>query len=233
MAAAGEVTQAPMNGAVPAPAAVGGGLPAVIRIPLPGPGNLALSLSPPNGWKGRSTSTLFIMENKWRGLRLDYGFNVKTNTINYHWNRTGFASRFPNIANHMPAGRLGAALYQSARAFRYAGTALVVIGALLDLESIVTASNPLRRSTAVVSAWAMALVGARGAGALGAAAGTAVEPGAGTAIGGLVFGVGGGILGYWAGEHAGEAVYDWAADTVFTSLIPVPVPPDMLDRVPQ
>jgi len=222
-----------MNGAVPAPAAVAGGLPAVIRIPLPGPGNLALSLSPPNGWKGKSTSTLFIMENKWRGLRLDYGFNVKTKTIDYHWNRTGFASRFPNIANHMPAGRLGAALYQSARAFRYGGTALVVVGALLDLESIVTASNPLRRSTAVVSAWAMAWVGARGAGALGAEVGTAVEPGAGTAIGGLVFAIGGGIAGYWAGENAGEAVYDWAADTKFIGLIPVPVPADMLDRVPQ
>jgi hypothetical protein len=35
-----------------------------------------------------------------------------------------------------------AALYQTARAFRYAGTALVVLGAVLDLESIVTASNP-------------------------------------------------------------------------------------------
>ena len=227
-----------MDGAVPAPAVVAsaapaGGIPAVIRIPLPGPGNLAISLSPPNGWKGKSTSTIFIMENKWRGLRLDYGYNVKTKTVDYHWNRTGFAARFPNIANHMPAGRLGAALYQSARAFRYAGTALVVVGAVLDLVSIVTASNPLRRSTAVVSAWALAWAGARGAGALGAEIGTAVEPGPGTAIGGLVFAIGGGVAGYWAGEAAGAAIYDWAADTVFTSLIPVPVPPDMLDRVPQ
>jgi len=35
-----------------------------------------------------------------------------------------------------------AALYQTARAFRFAGTALVVLGAVLDLEPIVTASNP-------------------------------------------------------------------------------------------
>jgi uncharacterized membrane protein len=200
---------------------------------LPGPGNLALSLSPPSGWKGKSTSTVFIMENKWRGLRLDYGWNVKTKTIDYHWNRTGFAARFPNIANHMPAGRLGAALYQSARAFRYAGTALVVVGAVLDVVSIVTASNPLRRSTAVVSAWAMAFIGARTAGALGAEGGTLVEPGLGTAVGGLVFGIGGGIAGYWAGEQAGEAVYDWAANTKFTDLLPMTVPDDMLDRIPQ
>jgi hypothetical protein len=69
-----------------------------------------------------------------------------------------------------------AALYQTAQVFRYAGNALVVLGAVLDLESIVTASNPLRRSTAAISAWAMALIGARAAGSMGAAAGGFVEP---------------------------------------------------------
>ncbi len=222
-----------MDGAVPAPPQTAGGIAAVIRIPVPGPENLAISLYPPKGWKGKSTCTLFIMKDKWRGLRLDYGYNVKTETVDYHWNRTAFAARFPNYANHMAAGRVGAALYQTARAFRYGGTALVVVGAVLDVESIVTASNPLRRSTAVVSAWAMAFITARSAGSVGAAAGSFIEPVIGTAVGGIIFAIGGGIAGYWAGEKAGETVYDWAADTKFTNLIPVSVPDGMLDMIPQ
>ncbi len=48
-----------------------------------------------------------------------------------------------------------------------------------------------------------------------------------------MFGIGGGIDGDWAGEKAGAAVYDWVADTKFTSLMPTPVPNDMLDLIPQ
>ncbi len=57
--------------------------------------------------------------------------------------------------------------------------------------------------------------------------------GIGTAVGGLVFGIGGGIAGDWAGEKAGAAVYYWVADTKFTSLMPMPVPNNMLDLIPQ
>ena len=171
------------------------------------------------------------MQDKWKGLRLDYSLNVKTNTVDYHWNRKGFGERFP-IPNHSPAGRTGAVLYQGARAFRYLGTTLVIVGAILDVESIVVASNPLRRSTQVVSGWALAWMGARGAGAVGAEVGTVFEPGLGTAIGGLVFGAGGGVAGYWAGSKTGADIYDWAASTVFTPLPPTSVPAAVTGMVP-
>lgn len=209
---AGQVVQPPWNGAVPA-----GGLASIIRIPVPGPGNLAIELSPRN-FLGKSTSALFIqdMAGK-RVLRLDYGYNVKTKTIDYHWNQKGVFKDF-GIADHTPVGRGGAALYEGARAFKYLGRSLLVIGAGADLISIAVASNPLRRSTQVLSAWAVSWAGAESAGEIGAGIGTAVEPGGGTAIGGIVFAIGGGIAGYWAGEKVGAEVYDWAANTVFHRL---------------
>lgn len=210
---------APWIGAVPA-----GGVASVIRIPIPGTNNLAIELSPRN-FKGRSTSTLFIQDPTGKKvLRLDYGYNIKTKTVDYHWNQKGTFGEF-GIADHTPVGRGGAALYRGAQAFKYAGRALVVIGLVADTYSIVMASNPLRRSTEVVSAWAMGWAGAELAGEGGAMGGGAIGsivPGLGTAagaaVGGLVLGIGGGIAGYWAGSKAGATVYDWAADTQFLPL---------------
>jgi hypothetical protein len=208
----GEVVQAPWTGAVPA-----AGLVSTIRIPVPGPGNLAIELTPRN-FKGKSTSALFIQDKAGkRTLRLDYGYNAKTKTVDYHWNQKGTFDQF-GIPDHTPVGRSGAALYEGARVFKYAGRTLLVIGAVTDLVSIAIASNPLRRSTQVVSAWAVAWAGAEGAGELGAAIGTAIEPGGGTAVVGIVFAIGGGIAGYWAGEKVGADVYDWGAGTFFSRL---------------
>ena len=225
-AEAGDDDDTPWTAAIPA-----GGLPALIRIPLPGPGNLSLALRPPPGWLGPSTCTVFIMRDKWKGLRLDYSLNTATNPVDYHWNRKGYGEKFP-IINHSAAGRGGALLYQGARAFRYAGTVVVVVGAVLDLESIAVASNPLRRSTQVVSSWALAWAGARGAGGVGAELGTIVYPGIGTAVGGLVLAMAGGAAGYWAGSKAGANVYDWAANTIFTDLPVADVPDDVVGMSP-
>ena len=81
----------------------------------------------------------------------------------------------------------------------------------MDAVSIVQSDRPLRRATQVVTAWAAAW--AEGAGAVGAAIGTAVEPGGGTAVLGVVFAIGGGIVGYWGGEKAGAVIYDWGSAT--------------------
>ena len=208
----GEVVQPPWTGAVPA-----GGLPSAIRIPVPGSGNLAIELSPRN-FAGKSTSALFIQDPAGkRVLRLDYGYNVKTKTVDYHWNQKGTFEQF-GIADHSAAGRPGAALYKGARAFKYLGRTMLVVGAVTDLVSIAVASNPLRRSTQVVSAWALAWAGAESAGEVGAAIGTFIEPGGGTAVVGIVFGIGGGIAGYWAGEKVGAEVYDWGENTIFHRL---------------
>jgi hypothetical protein len=61
-------------------------------------------------------------------------------------NQKGTFDQF-GIPDHTPVGRSGAALYEGARVFKYAGRTLSVIGAVTDLVSIAIASNPLRRST--------------------------------------------------------------------------------------
>ncbi len=209
----GKSVPGPWTGAVPV---VGGGVASVIRIPVPGHGNLAIELSPRN-FKGKSTSTLFIQDPTGkRVLRLDYGYNIKTKTVDYHWNQKGTFADF-GIQDHTPTGKAGEILYKGAKAFKYGGRVLLVVGAVVDLYSIAVATNPLRQSTVVVSAWAFAWAGAEAGGAGGALAGSVI-PGVGTAAGGIVFGIIGGIGGYWAGSKVGATVYDWAADTQFLPL---------------
>ncbi|MBC8131079.1 MAG: hypothetical protein H7Y08_12255, partial [Rhizobiaceae bacterium] len=150
---ANETSDIPMNGAVPY--AIGQA--SVVRIPVPGSNRLAVEFKP-RGFvpKSGSTSTLFIQDPTGkRHLRLDYGFNKATNTINYHWNQSGTNAQF-GIGNHQPAGPGAAALYHGARYFRYAGRVLMVVGIVADTVSIVRASNPIRRASEVVAGWAAA-----------------------------------------------------------------------------
>lgn len=191
-----------------------------MRIPVPGTNGLAIELKPRGRIPaGGSTSTLFIQDATGnRHLRLDYGYNAQTKTIDYHWNQKG-TNAFFKIQNHTPAGSSGEGLYKASRYFRYGGRLLVVVGVGMDVYSIVTASKPIRRASEVVTGWAGAWAGCEVFGGAGAAGGTAVAPGPGTAIGGVGGCIIGGIGGYWLGSKAGGAVYDWAEDTIFT---PVP-----------
>ena len=155
----------PMSGAIP----IGGGAASVLRIPVPGTAGLAVELRP-KGWvpKGGSTSTVFIQDLDGKHhLRLDYGFNVKTQSIDHHWNQKETNANF-GIADHGPAGKLGPAFYKGAKYFKYAERVLVVVGVALDFISIVQASKPLRRTTQVVTAWTFAGLGWRTVGAGGA-----------------------------------------------------------------
>jgi hypothetical protein len=197
----------------------------VVRIPVPGTNGLAVELSP-RGWtpQGGSTSTLFIQDvTGRRHLRLDYGYNVRTRTIDYHWNQRGTANTF-NISDHTTVGKGGAALYKGARYLRWGGRVLLVVGVAVDVVSIVQASKPLKRATEVVAGWAGAWAGCKVVGAGGAYLGTAATPGIGTAIGGFAGCVIGGAAGYYAASSAAGVVYDWAEDTIFTPLPPAPAP---------
>ena len=211
----------PPSGAIP----IAAGQASVVRIPVPGEHRLAVELRTRDPrFRGRSTSTLFLQDTTGRRhLRLDYGFNPATNTVDYHWNQRGLFAR-TGIADHQTVGRGGALAYQTARAFRRVGGPLLVVGAGVDLVSIVHADRPLRRATQVASAWALAWVGCRGGGYLGGGLGTAVAPGPGTAAGALAGCIVGGAGMYRAGEALGDVVYQWADDTVFTPLPEVPVP---------
>lgn len=204
----------PLEGEIPFVLGAG----AIVRIPVPGTEGLAIELGP-RGWtpKGGSTSTLFIQDALGkRNLRLDYGYNVKTGTVNYHWNQKG---TFPNfgIADHTAVGGAGRVAYQSARYFKYAGRTLLVVGLALDVYSVVKADKPLRHAAKVASGWAGAWLGCKVVGAGGAWVGTAVTPGIGTALGGVAGCLVGGFVGYEGASRAAGRLYDWG-EAEFASL---------------
>lgn len=210
----------PWMGAVP----VAAGAASVVRIPIPGTNGLCIEFAP----RGRvpatgSTSTLFFQDlTGKRHLRLDFGFNVKTNSINYHWNQAGTHANF-GISDHTPVGRVGAGVYQAAKYFRYAGRVLLVAGVVMDAVSIVQSDRPLRRASQVVVSWAAAWVGCKVVGAGGAALGTLASP-LGTAAGGVVGCVVGGFGGYYGGSVVAADIYDWAEGALFTPLPEVAAP---------
>jgi hypothetical protein len=212
--------EAPTSGGIP----FATGLASVVRIPVPGTNGLAIELRPrgyvpPSG----STSTLFFQDvTGKRHLRLDYGYNVKTKTIDYHWNQKGTFDQF-KIADHTTAGQVGQTVYKAAKYFRYAGRVLVVVGVAMDIVSVVQANRPLRRASEVVAGWAGAWVGCKVIGAGGAVIGTAASP-LGTAVGGIGGCIIGGIGGYIGGSFLAAEVYDWAEGTFFTPLPEAPAP---------
>ncbi len=124
------------------------------------PQGMVLTIQPPRNWGG-STTAVFIRnpaDTRYGkpGIRLDYGMNRATGRVDYHWNVEGGArarARFPEITNHLPAGRGGAAVYWGARAFRVTGRVFVVAGAAIDIYSIAVADRPFRRAVQMASAW--------------------------------------------------------------------------------
>ena len=205
---------APMSGGIPY--AVGQA--SVVRIPVPGTNGLCIEFTP-RGWtpKSGSTSTLFFQDPTGkRHLRLDYGYNVKTNAIDCHWNEQKTRGAF-GVTDHTSAGQAGETAYKASKYFRYAGRVLLVAGVAVDVVSIVQASKPLRRASEVVTGWALAWVGCKTVGAGGAALGTLASP-LGTAIGGVGGCIVGGIGGYYGGSIVGGEVFDWAENTIFTPL---------------
>jgi hypothetical protein len=217
-------SQSPSAGPVTSDVPMSGGVlyaigqASVVRIPVPGTNGLCIELSP-KGWvpKSGSTSTLFFQDATGkRNLRLDYGYNVRTRTIDYHWNQKGTFAEF-GIADHTPVGQAGEVAYNAAKYFRYAGRVLLVVGVAVDVVSIVQASKPMRRASQVVAGWAVAWAGCEAVGAGGAALGTLASP-LGTAIGGIGGCIIGGIGGYYGGSTLGGDVYDWAENTFFTPL---------------
>ena len=106
--------EAPVSGKVPYAI----GVASVVRIPIPGTGGLCVEFKP-RGWvpAGGSTSSLFFQDTTGkRHLRLDYGWNPATKTIDYHWNQQGVYKNF-GIADHTATGSWGATGYRAAKYF--------------------------------------------------------------------------------------------------------------------
>lgn len=197
---------------------VGVGAASVARIRVPGT-EFFIELSPRNFPASKSTSALFIQDATGkRVLRLDYGFNKSTGQIDYHWNQKGTFAEF-GIADHTPAGQSGEGLYKLAKAFKYGGRALLVVGIAVDLYSIAVAKKRVRQVLRVASGWAGASAGAAELGTLFAEFGS-IEPGLGTAIGGIVGGIVGGIAGYAGASWLAGETYDFVEELYYERLPP-------------
>lgn len=199
------------------------GLGALLRIPVPDSGGLALELKPRGHVPaGGSTSSVFIQDKTGRRvLRLDYGYNKRTGSFDYHWNQKGTFAEF-GISDHQTSGRGSGTTYQAARVFRHLGKAFVVIGLTLDAVSVVTASEPMKRSSEVVAGWAGATLGCKVVGGQGAKLGSKIKKGHGTAVGAIGGCIVGSVSGGFAGQKTGRVVYEWSETTVFS---PVPLTP--------
>ncbi|WP_144029723.1 hypothetical protein [Burkholderia sp. AU18528] len=195
---------APASGSIPYSI----GMASAIRIPIPGTQGLCIELRPRGAMPKRgSTSTLFFQDvSGCKHLRLDYGYNVQTKTVDYHWNQRGTYETF-GISDHTPIKQLGAVAYRSAKYFRHAGRVLAIFGVALDIASVVVASRPIRRTSEVTAGWALAWIGCKTVGPVGASIGSLGTP-LGTAIGGLAGCVIGGYAGYQAGATLGGTIYD-------------------------
>ena len=210
----------PVSGAV----AVGTGQASVARIPVPGSKGLFIELSP-RGYvpKSGSTSTLFIQDTTGkRHLRLDYGYNKNTGTVDYHWNQKGTYQQF-GIQDHTATGKGGSALYKTAKYLKYGGRVLLVVGAAVDTYSIVVSRKRWRQVSRVAAGWTGAWAGCKLIGAGGAAAGSVV-PGKGTAIGGIIGCIAGGIGVYTGASWAAGEIYDLIEETYFEPLPEAPSP---------
>lgn len=200
------------------------GLSSIVRIPIPGTQGLAIELTP-RGWVPRSgsTSVLFFQDlSGKRHLRLDFGYNVASKTIDFHWNQSRTHATF-GIADHARAGSSGKAAYQVAKYFRVGGRVFALGGAAIDIASVVQASQPLRRATVVAAAWAAAWLGCKATGAGGAAAGSLLSP-LGAAAGGFAGCIVGGAAGYYGASALAGRVYAWADGTHFSPLARAPKP---------
>lgn len=145
----------------------------------------------------------------------------------WHWNQKGTNAEL-GITNHTSVGQTEQVLGSVAKVYRVAGRVLLVVGAATDLYSIVTSSQPLRRSVQVVSGWTAAAGGCKVVGAGGAYVGTVVAPGVGTAVGGFIGCTVGAFIGYVSAERAAGYLFDWAATAVFgkitgQSVLPAPL----------
>jgi hypothetical protein len=212
---------APQSGKIPYAL----GQASVIRIPVPGTNGLCVELRPRGKVPaGGSTSTIFIQDPTGkRHLRLDYGYNNTTQTIDFHWNQKGTHATFGD--NRSQINRTNRCdRVPRCEVFPLRWTHLLVAGALIDVVSIVPANNRLRRASEVVTGWAAGWIGCKAIGAVGAGVGTAVTPGFGTAAGGFVGCVIGGVGGYAAGSSLTGQVYDWAEGTLFVALQEVSAP---------
>jgi RHS repeat-associated protein len=184
--------------------AFGAGLASLLSYRAPGQYRLSFRTT----FKG-STSVFFLNRlpegKSFKGLRLDYGFNKTTSSVNWHWNQKGSFADFL-IADHAVASANAA---RAGVLLKYGGIAsrgLLAVGVAVDAYSLTTQaytsfqtgewSNTTTEAARIAGGWAGAWAGAEALGTAGAWLGAPFGP-AGMAVGGFVGGLVGGALGYY------------------------------------
>ncbi len=178
-----------------------------------------ISGKPPDYWKGKTTSVLFVVnKNEPKKMyRLDFDVlkqGPKAGVKGWEHNQKGVAKVLGlKVTNHQPAGGWGRAAGHAIRVFKWGGRALFVVGVASELVEIYYA---LDKTRAVIGA--VASIGGGAAGAAGGAyAGARVGKFLGVwgAVGGAVIG---GVAGGWAGAKIAKAAAQTAYDYFVTPL---------------
>ena len=172
-----------------------------------------ISGKPPDYWKGKTTSVLFVVnKNEPKKMyRLDYDVlknGPKAGVKGWEHNQKGVAKVLGlDVTNHQPAGGWGRAAGRAILVFKWGGRAFFVIGIGSEVVEVYRA---LDRRRAVVGA--VASIGGGAAGAMAGAAGGARFGSRwgpwGAVIGGAVGGVAGGIAGAKVAKAAAQMAYD-------------------------
>lgn len=172
------------------------------------------SLRPPAGAKlpkGGTTSVFQITaaDNPNKGIRVDYGYNKTTKSVNWHWNQEGAHANFRITDHHtgIGAARLGTAV----DVIRRTGPYLAIVGVAISVKDIYSSPTPDYEAARQATGWAGALagsgVGAKGGAAVGASIGGlfgGVGAAPGVVVGGFVGGLIGGGVGWFGGMSAFE-----------------------------
>lgn len=195
---------------------VGFSVPGNISVKIPS-SNYIWSMNPPPSYLGKSTSVIQLYDavNSSKGIRLDYGYNVVTKDVNWHWNQKGTFANF-GIADHSLAGGTMSAVGNASKVVKGVGRVALPVAVASDAYSIYESDNRPREVTRVAGGWAgayaMGQAGAMAGAAGGATIGSAIPvvgTAAGAAAGGLVGGIGGGVAGYFGGSAVAQKIYDY------------------------
>jgi LysM repeat protein len=150
----------------------------------------------------------------WKGLRLDYGKNVKANdAVNWHWNHDG-GGHFGHADHAIPsstAKTFGKTMKYAVKPLGRAVSVLAVTNDVLSIQSEVSESletgewdNTVKEVASVGTGHLGTIVGAKVGGVTGAALGVAGGP-IGVAIGGFA--------GAYIGGAIGGGTASWLAET--------------------
>ena len=174
--------------------------------------------------RGGTTSVLFIFkkDNPNKLYRLDYDIlksGPKAGSKGWEHNQKGVA-RILNmtVTNHQPGGRGAAIAGNTIKVLKHGGKALVFIGVLNAGVELYQAQDKVRvlvkHSSGFAGAWLGAKVGASGGASIAAIGGqlgpqvAVPEEIVTVPIAATVGAIGGGIVGFWAGEKISTTVYD-------------------------